>query len=315
MSVVKELFTEKFRPQNLSQLIIPERIKTELSKGLDDNLLLYGASGNGKTSTLFILAEQHPKLYINASSERGIDTIREKISKFCSTMSLEGGSENLKCVMLDELDGATEEFHKALRAVMERYASTSRFIASCNHIQKIPDPIRSRFHMISYDPINNEEEKYLIEEYEKRVSKILSAVQIKYTPKILQKFVLNDFPDLRTLIQKLQSFYRRGITELDPKNFNINFDFKELFEICLLSPDPIVNFKFIVGQYGSNVTEALAVLGRDFPEYLKNNAPDKINKIPLIIIAVAEYQYQVQFVIDPLITLLACIFKIQQILQ
>lgn len=100
--IVKQLFSEKFRPKNLKQLIVPPRIRDELNKGLIQNLLLYGQSGNGKTSSLFILAKDHPFLYINASSERGIDVIREKISKFCSTISLEDGRETLKCVILDE---------------------------------------------------------------------------------------------------------------------------------------------------------------------------------------------------------------------
>lgn len=314
MSVVNQLFTEKFRPKNLGQLIAPQRIKTELSQGLIQNILLFGSAGTGKTSSLFILAENHPYLYINASSERGIDIIREKISKFCSTISLEGGSENLKCVILDEIDGATEEFYKALRAVMERYANTSRFIASCNHIQKVPDAVQSRFHLISYDPINNEEEQFLIEEYKKRTAKILEAIKVSFTDETLTKFVVNDFPDMRTLVQKMQSFYYRKISELDPKDFNINFDFKELFDLCLLKPDPVNNYKFIINQFGSRIDEAFVVLGRDFPEYLKNNS-HKIDKLPLIIIAVAEYQYQKEFVIDPIISLLACVFKIQQILQ
>lgn len=312
---VSELFTEKFRPKNLNQLIAPARIKAELSQGLVQNILLYGSAGTGKTSSLFILAENHPYLYINASSERGIDIIREKISKFCSTISLEGGSENLKCVILDEIDGATEEFFKALRSVMERYAATSRFIASCNHIQKVPAPVQSRFHMISYDAIDKDEETYLIGEYKTRVAKILDAIKVTYTDEVLTKFVVNDFPDMRTLVQKIQSFYYRGIKALDPKNFNINFDFKDLFDLCLTKPNPIDNYKFIVNQYGTKVDESLIVLGRDFPEYIKNNAPSKIDRLPLVIICVAEYQYQKEFVVDPMITLLACVFKIQEILK
>jgi len=312
---VSELFTEKFRPKNLTQLIAPARIKTELSQGLVQNILLYGSAGTGKTSSLFILAENHPYIYINASSERGIDIIREKISKFCSTISLEGGSENLKCVILDEIDGATEEFFKALRSVMERYAATSRFIASCNHIQKVPAPVQSRFHMISYDAIDKDEETYLIGEYKTRVAKILDAIKVTYTDEVLTKFVVNDFPDMRTLVQKIQSFYYRGIKALDPKNFNINFDFKDLFDLCLTKPNPIDNYKFIVNQYGTKVDESLIVLGRDFPEYIKNNAPSKIDKLPIVIICIAEYQYQKEFVVDPMITLLACVFKIQEILK
>jgi len=317
MSQVRQLFTEKFRPQSLGQLIAPPRIKEELNKGLVQNLLLYGSAGTGKTSTLFILAENHPHLYINASSERGIDTIREKISKFCSTISLEDGRDQLKCVILDELDGATEEFYKALRAVMERYAQTARFIASCNYIQKIPEPVRkSRFHHVSFDPVNKEEEDYLLAEYEKRIGSILKAANITSTPEILSKFVKNEFPDLRALMNKVQSLFLRGVKTLDETNFNVNFDFKDLFEVCLRSPDKAYeNYKFIVNQYGSRIDDSLTALGNDFPEYLKSVAPEKIDKLPLVIIAVAEYQYQKPFVIDPLITLLACAMKIQQILK
>ena len=317
MSTIQELFTEKFRPKNLGQLIAVPRIKEELNKGLVQNLLLYGSAGTGKTSTLFILGEGHPYLYINASSERGIDTIREKISKFCSTISLEDGRENLKCVILDELDGATEEFYKALRAVMERYSQTARFIASCNYIQKIPEPVRkSRFHHISFDPINKEEEDYLLVEYEKRVSAILSAAKITSTPEVLRKFVKNEFPDLRALMNKVQSLFLRGIKVLDETNFNINFDFKDLFDLCLKGPEkPYENYKFIIDQYGSKIDDSLSALGNDFPEYLKNVAPEKIDKLPMVIISVSEYQYQKPFVIDPLITLLACVFKIQTILK
>jgi len=317
MSAIQELFTEKFRPKNLSQLIVPERIKAQLNKGLIQNLLLHGSAGTGKTSTLFILAEGHPTLYINASSERGIDTIREKISSFCSTISLDGGRENLKCVILDELDGATEEFFKALRAVMERYSQTSRFIASCNYIQKIPEPIReSRFHSISYDPINKDEEEYLVKEYAKRTAAILQAAKIEYKPDVLLKFVKNDFPDLRALMNKVQSLYLRGIKTLDETNFNTNFDFKDLFDLCLNSSSKAYdNYKFIINQYGSRIDDSLSALANDFPEYLKNVAPSKEEKIPMVLIAVADYQYQKPFVIDPLITLLACVFKIQTLLK
>ena len=142
------------------------------------------------------------------------------------------------------------------------------------------------------------------------------AANIEATPEVLKKFVKNDFPDLRALMNKVQSFYLRGIKKLDETNFNLNFDFKDLFDQCLKGPDkPYENYKFIVNQYGSRVDDSLTALGNDFPEYLKNVAPEKMDKLPMVLIAVAEYQYQKPFVIDPLIVLLACIFKIQTILK
>jgi replication factor C small subunit len=317
MSSINELFTEKFRPKKLAHLIVPDRIKSELQRGLVQNILLSGQPGTGKTSALFILAEGHTSLYINASEERGIDTIREKISKFCSTISLDEGKENLKCVILDELDGATEEFYKALRAVMERYSNNARFIASCNYIQKIPEPIRkSRFHNISFDPIDETENQFLLVEYSKRTSSILKSAGIAASEEVLLKFIKNNFPDMRNILNKVQSFYLRGVKELTADNIYANYDFGELFDLCL-DPNikPYDNYKTIVNQYGSRVDDALNALGGDFPEYLKNKAPNKIDRLPMVIISVAEYQYQRSFVIDKMITLLAAVFKIQQILK
>lgn len=212
-------------------------------------------------------------------------------------------------------DGATDDFFRALRAVMERYSSTTRFIASCNFIEKIPDAIKSRMNMISYDPINKEEENYLIEEYKKRISIILKAAKIKSSPEILDKFVRNDFPDMRSLMNKTQSFYLRNVNELNINNFNINYDFKDLYDLCIKKPDkPHETYKFVVSEYGNRIDDSLMALS-EIPDYIKSIIPEKISKIPMIIIAIAEYQYQKQFTINSLITLLAAIYKIQSIIH
>jgi len=316
MTAIKELFTEKFRPKDLNQLIAPSRIKNELNKGLIQNLLLYGSAGTGKTSTLFILAKNHPTLYINASSERGIDTLRDKIGRFCSSISLEGGKEKLKCVILDEIDGATPEFFNAFKASMEKYSNITRFIASCNYIQKVPEPIQSRFNCISYDPINSDEENYSIGEYKNRISKILTAAKISYTPEILEKFIKNEFPDMRSLMNKIQSLYLQGVHELNSSNFNINYDFIDLYKMCINpSSKPYDNYKLIVSEYSSKIDDVMSALGNDFVEFLKTNASNKLDKLPLILITVAEHQAQRNMVIDPIVTLLSLVFKIQTILK
>lgn len=311
-----ELFTEKFRPKDLSTIILLPRIREEVNKGLIQNLLFFGISGTGKSSLMHILAKGHPSILINASSERGIEEVRERISRFCSTISLEDGKENLKCIMMEEFEGATPQFMDALKAVMEKYAHLARFIATTNHVHKVPYEMQSRFNYQSFDPINSEEEEYLIGEYKKRVSLILKAAKITFNDEILTKFIMNDFPDLRRLMNKMQSFYLRGITELNPKNFNINYDYVDMFNLCLQKPDkPYEIYKLVISEYSSRVDEALSALHSDFPEYLRNNTSNKINKLPLVLIAIAKYQYQKSFVIDPIITLEACIFELQTILN
>jgi DNA polymerase III delta prime subunit len=313
---VKLLFTEKFRPKDLDSLIIPSRIKNELSKGLTQNLLLFGNPGSGKTTSLFILSKNHTTLFINARAEANVDLVRNRVSNFCSTISLEDGKEKLKCVIIDELDGASSGFMDAIKVPIEKYANMARFICATNYIQKIPEGVLSRFNCISYDPINTEEETYLVEEYKKRISLILTAAKIQYTEEILDKFVRNDFPDMRAMLNKLQSFYLQGIKELNAKNFNINFDFVDLFNLCLKKNDkPYENYKFIISQYSSKIDDALNSLGGDFVEHIKINASTKLDKIPLVLIAVAEHQAQRTMVIDSLITLLSCVCKLQIIMN
>ena len=124
MSITRELFTEKFRPKNLEQLIVPDRIKNELNKGLVQNLLLYGTQGTGKTSTLFILADRtaDTTLYVDASKEGNIDVIRDKIGKFCSTISLEHGREKLKRMI------SVQEF---LHMLFQVKFLTSKILKNC----------------------------------------------------------------------------------------------------------------------------------------------------------------------------------------
>jgi len=314
-SILEQLFTEKFRPKDWSSLIAPDRIKKTLSKGLVLNTLLYGSPGTGKTSTMWIIAKDHPTLYINGRDAKA-EFVGGQLSRFCSTISLDGGKEKLKCVLIDEVDGATAVFFDAIKVPIEKYSNMARFIVATNYVQKIPEGVFSRFDRISFDPINNEEEVYLLEEYKKRIALILKAAKITYTPEILHKFVKNEFPDMRQLMTKIQSLYLQEVHELTEKNYNINFDYEDLFKLCFNKPDKAYeNYKFIVGEYASRIDDTLNALGQDLIEYIKSNASNKIDKIPMIIIAVAEHQAQRTMVIDPLITLLSCVYKIQIIIN
>lgn len=313
---VQDLFTEKFRPKNLKNLIVPSRIKDELKRGVIQNMLYFGNPGTGKSSTLFIMSQDHPYLYINASEEGKIDTIRERISKFCATTSLIEGKEKIKCVLLDEVDGASDEFYQALRGVMEKYAQNVRFLATANYIERVPDAMHSRFQMVSFDPLNDEEEKEIFQQYKQRVIAILNAAKISYTDESVSTLINKDFPDMRKTMNKLQSIYLRGVKEMNSDTIVDVQNFEELFQQCLKKPDkPYENYKQLVSQYANRVDEALISLGQNFPEYLREKDPSMESKIPMILIAVAEYQYQKAFTIDKMVTLLACVYKIQNLLN
>ena len=202
--VTQKLFTELFRPQTLDQAIILPRIKEELCKGLTTNLLIFGSAGSGKTTLTRILSKGYTVLEINASLENGIDTIRDKVVGFASQSSLWDGEEKLKVIVLEECDGLSFEAWKALRATIERYHNTVRFIANCNYIEKIPEPIQSRFTLIAIDPVNKEEEDYLFNGYLERIKYILDHFKIVYTDDEVYSFVKSNFPDMRSLINKIQ---------------------------------------------------------------------------------------------------------------
>jgi DNA polymerase III delta prime subunit len=314
-SALEQLFTEKFRPKDWANLIAPDRIKRTLSKGLVLNTLLYGSPGTGKTSTMWIIAKGHPTLYINGRDAKA-EFVGGQLARFCSTIALDGGKERLKCVLIDEVDGATPAFFDAIKVPIEKYSNMARFIVATNYIQKIPDGVFSRFDNISFDPVNSQEEEYLMGQYKERIAIILKAAKITCTDEILHKFVKNEFPDMRQLMTKIQSLYLQEVHELTEKNYNINFDYEDLFKLCFNKPDKAYqNYKFIVGEYASRIDDALNALGQDLIEYIKSNVPAKVDKIPMIIIAVAEHQSQRTLVIDPLITLLSCVYKIQLILN
>jgi DNA polymerase III delta prime subunit len=313
---ISQLFTEIFRPQSLEQAILVPRVREELAKGVTTNTLLVGSAGIGKTTATKILTKGfHDVLEINASAERGVDVIRDSIINFASSLSLLGGKQQLKIVVLEECDGLTNDAWMAMRATMEKFHSGVRFIGNCNYPEKIPAPILSRFNVIHLGPINKEEEEYLIEEYKKRIKLILDKIQIQYTEETLSDFVKLDFPDMRTLLNKVQSLYNRGEKVLDKNSLSGNFDYESLFRMCTSQTDPVENYKVVVSEWSTKVDDCVLAFGKEFPDYLRLNYPDKTNKLPLIIIAIAEYASQLNNVPDKVVTLLALIYKIQIILN
>jgi replication factor C small subunit len=315
--MIQALFTEKYRPKNLEDLILPERVMSKFENGLTQNMLLAGSPGTGKTSTAKAIVNQFglPYLYINASTDTSVDVIRTRITDFCSTMSILDDQGKFKVVILDEVDGVSDQFFKALRATMEQFASNSRFIATCNYVNKIPDPILSRFEVINFD-FDKAEENELTKKYIRRVYDICGKEGMTIEKPALVEFVKRNFPDLRSTLNKLQGYKTQGtqnITLDDVKKFNSVY--KDMFDLIFNQMDPVVNYKYIVGEYSNRVDDVLQTLGQEFIEYIQTEKPQNARHIPQIAICVAEHQAQRTLVIDPVITLLACVYKIQTIVN
>ena len=313
-----QLFTELFRPKTLDQAIVLPRIKQELNKGLVDSLLFCGSPGNGKTTLSRIMANYGDEpLYINASLERGIDTIREKVLSYVTTSSLFGDDNNpkFKVVILEECDNLTNDAWSSLRALMEQFHRSVRFIANCNYIEKIPEPIQSRFNVIYIEPQNKEEEEFLFNGYCERIKLILNACHIAYKDEDIQKFVKADFPDMRSIIKKVQQLYTRGITELTAENLGMTFDCSEIFNIIMQPGNTVENYKTMVSNWSTRADDAMIMIGQQFPNYIQTVCPEKINKLPVVIISLADYQAQLANAVDKFIVLLACVYKLQTIIN
>lgn len=315
-NTVNKLFTEIFRPGTLNNMVILPRIYNEVSKGLIQNILLYGTSpGTGKSTLTRILSKGYDTMTINCSEERGIDTIREKIIGFSSSLSLLNGVDQIKVIVLEECDGMTADAFDSLRAVIEKYADSVRFIGNCNNINKIPVPIQSRFNCIPCYPINQEEEDYLFAGYVNYVGQILNYIKCSYTDDLLKEFVKTNFPDMRSTLNAIQSLYITGATELSRENLVKTFDCGELFDLIINNGDPIENYKMIVAQYSNRVDETMLSISQNFVDYIRTAHPEFGPKIPMCIIAIAEYMNQLSTAIDKMIVLLACVYKLQVILR
>jgi DNA polymerase III delta prime subunit len=313
--MLNKLFTGRFRPQTLDEIILPTRIRQEIGNGeLKQNFLLEGSQGTGKTSLAKILTKNHPTLYINVSDESSVDVIRTKITDFCSTISVLDGKDSTKVVILDEFDGASEQFYKAIRATIEKFTENggARFIATCNFINKIPDPVQDRFCVISFNSLSKEEEREVKILYVKRVMAILKSLDIQISQEAAIEFVKRNFPSMRSIVSKIQSFHDRGIKDIKVEDIKIlNYSFNDIFNLILTKTDPYENYKLLMSQYSAKVDDVLASLATEFPEYLRENHPQHIAKIPMIIIDTANYQAQRTSVIDPTISMLACVYKLQ----
>ena len=317
MQSLNQLFTEKYRPKNLEELILPDAVMNKFKDGLVQNMLFAGSPGTGKTSCAKAVVNQFelPYLYINASTDTSVDVIRTRIIDFCSTVSIMDKPGTFKVVILDEVDGVSDQFFKALRATMEQFASNSRFIATCNYINKLPDPILSRFEVINFD-FDKEEETELTKKYIRRVYEICKNEGMTIEKDALVEFVRRNFPDLRSTLNKLQGYKTQGTTNItvqDVKRFNSVY--KDVFELVFNETDPAKNYQMLVSNYSNRVDDVLQTLGEEFVEYIQQEQLQSVKHIPQIIISVAKHQQQRVHVIDPVITMLSCVYEIQGIIK
>ena len=193
------LLVEKYRPSTLENYVGNENIKKSIAKYLDQNdiqnLIFYGPAGTGKTTLAKIIVKNLDcdHLYINASDERGIETIRDKVQGFAMVASF----KPLKVVILDEADFLTIQAQASLRNIIETFSRTTRFIMTCNFVERIIDPLQSRCHVLKIVPPTKKD-------VARHLAWVLDQEKIRYEMQDLVPLINQYYPDLRKCINTIQ---------------------------------------------------------------------------------------------------------------
>jgi replication factor C small subunit len=193
------LWVEKYRPTQLVNYVGNEHLKAKVERYIKSNdvphLLLYGRAGTGKTTLAKLIVKniECDYLYINASDENSVDTVRNKVRQFASTI----GFKDMKIIILDECDYITPNAQAALRNLMETFSRHCRFILTCNYVERIIDPLQSRCQVFEIIPPDKKGVAV-------HLSKVLEQEQVTYSNEDLKVIIDSSYPDVRKIINATQ---------------------------------------------------------------------------------------------------------------
>ena len=303
------LWVEKYRPKKIRDCILPEDTKKTFSEFLKQkqipNLLLSGTAGTGKTTVARALCEELGVDYIiiNGSDEgRQIDTLRNKIKNFASTVSLTESSAH-KVVIVDEADYMNaDSVQPALRNFIETFHSNCRFIFTCNYKSKILPALHSRCTVIDF-AIKNGQKVKTAQALLKRLGKILEEEKIKYDNKVLAELIQKHYPDFRRVINELQRYSVRG--EIDS---GILFSLSEANTKELIKILKEKRFNDMRKWVINNLDKEPSSLFSTIYNLLYKNLEG--NSVPQAVLVIAGYQYKSAFVADQEINMVACLTEI-----
>ena len=303
------LWVEKYRPKKIRDCILPEDTKKTFSEFLKQkqipNLLLSGTAGTGKTTVARALCEELGVDYIiiNGSDEgRQIDTLRNKIKNFASTVSLTESSAH-KVVIVDEADYMNaDSVQPALRNFIETFHSNCRFIFTCNYKSKILPALHSRCTVIDF-AIKNGQKVKTAQALLKRLGKILEQEEVKYDNKVLAELIQKHYPDFRRTINELQRYSVRGKIDSGILFSLSEANTKELIKILKEKRFNDMR-KWVINNLDKEPSSLFSTIYNLLYKNLEGNS------VPQAVLVIAGYQYKSAFVADQEINMVACLTEI-----
>lgn len=300
------LWVEKYRPNKIENYVGNQEIKDSIQKFISNNdiphLLFHGSAGTGKTTLAKLISTSIScdTLYINASDENNVETVRNKIKNFAAN----AGFSDLKVIILDEADFLTLPSQSILRNIIETYSATTRFILTCNYLEKIINPLVSRCQSHLISPLSKSDVAL-------RLKYILDKENIKYKFEDIGYIVNTYYPDIRKIINYTQQHTINNELSLSSEQ-SVNLGFSEIIDILKNETDENIAFQKIRQLVANNEI-------RQFEE-LYNVLFSNIDKFAeykqgICILIIAEYVYQSSLVVNKEITFMACIYKLLEALK
>ena len=302
------IWVEKYRPTTIDECILPKSIKQTFQDFVDrgeiPNMLLSGPPGIGKTTVAKALCNQLGADYyvINGSDEgRFLDTVRTNAKNFASTVSLTSESKH-KVIIIDEADNTTSDVQLLLRASIEEFSKNCRFIFTCNYKNKIIDPLHSRCSVVDFS-INKKDKPTIAAQFFSRLTYILEEEKVDTDKKVVAELINKHFPDWRRVLNECQRYSVSG--KID-SGILVTFSDVSIDELTknLKQKDFSAVRKWVV----DNLDNDPAVLMRRVYDALYSTLEN--SSIPAAVLIIARYSYQVAFVADQEINLLAALTEI-----
>jgi DNA polymerase III delta prime subunit len=302
------LWVEKYRPKTIEECILPEQTKKTfldfLDKGEVPNLLLSGPAGCGKTTVAKALCNQlGVDVYVINGSDEGrfLDTVRNNAKNFASTVSLTSESKH-KVIIIDEADNTTPDVQLLLRASIEEFSGNCRFIFTCNYKNKIIEPLHSRCAVVEFG-VQKKSKQEIAAKFFGRLVDILKQEKIEADKKVLAELINKHFPDWRRVLNECQRYSVGG--KIDS---GILAHFSDVKVNDLIKNLKEKNFAEVRKWCVNNLDNDPSVLLRRIYDSLYDALVP--STIPAAVLILAKYQYQIAFVADQEINMLACLTEI-----